>query len=136
MLQGKLLAIPDISWGLVDVRDVASLHLLATTKPEAKVQRYSCVTGTGESVTFAEIGGILRAGLGSKASKAPTKTMPNVLVKIISNVMLQLKTITLELGKRNGHSNEKAKSLGWRPRPKEEAIVSCGQALIDAGTCK
>jgi dihydroflavonol-4-reductase len=136
MMQGKLPAVPDISFGVVDVRDVASLHLLAAIKPEAKGQRYSCVAGTGKSVHFAEIGTILRAGLGDKASKVPTRTMPNILVKLLSFVMPQLKTITHELGKKKEQSNEKAKSLGWNPRSNEEAIVSCGQALIDAGICK
>lgn len=136
LLQGKLPAVPNMSFGLVDVRDVASLHMLAATKPEAKGQRYSCVAGTGKSVAFVEIGEMLKAGLGSKASKVPTRVLPNILVKLMSYVMPQLKTITHELGQKKEQSNEKAKALGWSPRSNEEAIVSCGQALIDAGICK
>lgn len=136
ILQGKLPAVPNMNFGVVDVRDVASLHLLVATKPEAKGQRYSCVAGTGKSVTFSEIAAILKAGLGSKASKASTKTLPNILVKAVSYVMPQLQSITHELGRRKEQSNEKARALGWSPRSNEESIVSCGQALIDAGICK
>jgi dihydroflavonol-4-reductase len=136
MMEGKLPAAPDIYFNLIDVRDVASLHLLAATKPEANGQRYSCLAGTGKPVAFIEIAGFLKAGLGSKASKVPTRTMPNVLVKLVSYVVPQLRSLLPELGKQKEQSNEKAKSLGWNPRSTEESIVSCGQALIDAGICK
>lgn len=133
-LQGKLPAVPDVSFGIIDVRDVASLHMLAATKPEAAGQRYSCLAG--KSASLAEMGVMLKAGLGAKASKAPTRTMPNFVVKLLSYVMAQLGPITHDLGKRKEFSNEKAKTLGWNPRSNEEAVVSCGQALIDAGICK
>ena len=133
MLQGKLPAVPNISFGLVDVRDVASLHLLAATKPEAKGQRYLC--SAGKIASLAEVGGFLKAGLGAKASKVPTRVLPNFLVRVMSYVMMQMKSITGELGKHKQLSNEKARALGWNPKSNEEAIVSCGQALIDAGLC-
>jgi dihydroflavonol-4-reductase len=133
-LQGRLPAVPNISFGIIDVRDVASLHMLAATKPEAAGQRYSCLAG--KSMTLAEMGGALKAGLGAKASKAPTRTMPNFVVKLLSYVMAQLGPLTHDLGKRKEFSNEKAKALGWSPRSNEEAVVSCAEALIDAGVCK
>jgi len=136
MLEGRLPALPDLSFALVDVRDVASLHLLVATRPEARGQRYLCVAGTGKSFSLVEIGAFLRTGLGNKASKVPTRTMPNVLTRLVSYVMPQLRSVVPDLGIRKQMSNEKARSLGWSPRSEEEAIVSCGQALIDAGICK
>lgn len=136
MLDGKLPAVPDVSFGVIDVRDVASLHLLVAIKAEAAGQRYQCCAEMGPPVTLADMGAMLKAGLGAKASKAPTGTMPNFLVKLISYVMPQLKSVTHELGKRKNQSNEKARALGWNPRSNSEAIVSCGQALIDAAICK
>lgn len=131
MLQGKLPAVPDIRFGVVDVRDVASLHLLAATKLEASGQRYSCLAG--DFVSLAEIGEMLRRGLEGKGRKAPTRTMPNFAVKMLAYVMPQLGHVIPELGVKKETSNEKAKALGWSPRSNEEAIVSCGRALIDAG---
>lgn len=131
MLQGKLPAVPDIRLGVVDVRDVASLHLLAATKPEAKGQRYSAVAG--DSVSLAEIGGMLKKGLGEKAAKVPTRTMPNLAVRLLAFVMPQLGAITHELGRRKETSNEKARKLGWSPRGNEEAVVSCGRKLVERG---
>jgi len=131
MLQGKMPALPNIGFGAVDVRDVASLHLLAATKPEAKGQRYLC--NAGKSVTMLDIAQALKTGLGQEASKVSTRVLPDLVTKMLAYVMADLKTAALELGSPKKFSNEKAKSLGWNPRSNEEAIVSCGQALIHAG---
>jgi nucleoside-diphosphate-sugar epimerase len=63
-LQGKLPAVPNISFGVIDVRDVASLHMLTATKPEAAGQRYSCLAG--KSVTLTEIGRYAQGWTGSE----------------------------------------------------------------------
>lgn len=133
MLQGKFPAVPNIHFGVVDVRDVASLHLLAATNDGAKGQRYLCVAG--DPISLVKIGSLLRSGLGSKASKAPTRVLPDLLVRLLSCFMPSLKSSIPELGTPKEYSNVKAKELGWNPRSNEEAIVSCGQAFIDAGIC-
>jgi dihydroflavonol-4-reductase len=133
MLQGKYPAVPNIQFGVVDVRDVASLHLLVATKDGAKGQRYLCVAG--DSISLVNIGGLLRSGLGSKATKAPTRALPDVLVRLLSYLMPSLKSAIPELGTQKEFSNLKARELGWNPRSNEEAIVSCGQAFIDAEIC-
>lgn len=134
MLEGAMPAVPNVRFGAVDVRDVAALHLLVAAAPEANGKRFIAVAG--ESVSLAQIGGILKQGLGAKASKAPTMTLPDFLVRALSLVMSQLKAVTPELGKSKEFSNELAKSIGWKPRSNEESIVSCGQAWIDAGALK
>lgn len=130
MLTGALPAVPNVSFGLVDVRDVATLHMLAATKPEANGQRYIAVAG--ESVSLAGIAGILKTGLGTKASKVPTRTLPNFLVKILGLFMAQLKTIAPELGVVREFDNAHAKSIGWTARSNDECILSCAKALLDA----
>lgn len=131
MLTGAFPMIPNISFGLVDVRDTAALLLLAATKPEAKGNRYLCVAG--KSVSLPEMAGILKQGLGSKASKVSTRAMPNFLVKFLSLFVAQLKTASGEIGVAREFDSSNARALGWSPRSNEEAIVSCGQALLDAG---
>lgn len=133
MMQGTFPAVPKIAFGVVDVRDVASLHLLAAAHDKAKGQRYICVAG--DSVTLMEMSSILRAALGPKASQAPTRTLPDTLVKGLAYFMPSLKATIPELGPPKLFSNVKARELGWNPRSNEEAIVSCGQAYIDAGMC-
>ncbi|KAK5051014.1 hypothetical protein LTR84_003573 [Exophiala bonariae] len=133
MLQGRFPAVPNIRFGVVDARDVATLHLLAASNEKAKGQRYLCVAG--KSVSLIEISSMLKAGLGYKASKAPTRTLPDLFVRALSYFMPSLKGAIPELGPPKEFSNVKARELGWKPRANEEAIVSCGQAFIDAGMC-
>ena len=54
MLTGGVPVIPPISTSIVDVRDVASLHLLAMTHPAAAGERFLAVAGP--PMTFAELG--------------------------------------------------------------------------------
>lgn len=134
MLEGALPAVPNITFGMVDVRDVAALHLLAATKPEANGQRYVCVAGP--SVSLRQMAQMLRDGLGTKASRAPTMILPNFLVRVVSVFMKQLKSVVPDVGVVKEYDNSKARALGWEPRSNDEAIISCGQALLDAGDVK
>ena len=133
-LQGKLPAVPNIRFNIVDVRDAASLHLLVMTHAEAKGHRFICAEG--ESVPFVEISGWLREALGSKARKAPTRVMPDWLLRLVAIVMPQLRQILGELGRRKEFDTSRARGLGWAPRGREEAILSTGRALVEAGVVK
>ena len=62
MMDGALPALPRISFGVVDVRDVADLHLLAMTHPDAAGERYLAVAG--EFVALREIGLMLKRRMG------------------------------------------------------------------------
>ncbi|GAM91370.1 hypothetical protein ANO11243_094190 [Dothideomycetidae sp. 11243] len=134
MLTGKLPGYPDLTLGVVDVRDVASLHLMAATKPEASGQRYLAVAG--KSLSLADMGAVLRKDLPEHAGRVPTRNLPTFLVKIMSYLMPQLRDIAPQLGQKKDYSNDKAKSLGWKPKSADEAIASCGQALVDAGVLR
>lgn len=50
LLDGAMPAVPRIHFGLVDVRDVADLHLRAMTSPKAKGERFLAVAGETMSV--------------------------------------------------------------------------------------
>ncbi len=130
MLDGSLPAVPNVVLGVVDVRDVATLHLLAATKPQAAGQRYLAVAG--RLISFLEMANILRTLPNGQGKKAPTKVLPNWLVRFMALFMTQLGAVLPELGNVYELSNEKAKSLGWNPRSNEEAILSCAQTLLAA----
>ncbi|WP_245312694.1 SDR family oxidoreductase, partial [Bradyrhizobium macuxiense] len=67
LLDGAMPAVPRIHFGLVDVRDVADLHLRAMTSPKAKGERFLAVSG--ETMSVLQIARVLRAKLGSKARR-------------------------------------------------------------------
>ena len=66
MLRGEMPGVPRITFGAVDVRDVAVLELLAMIKPEANGQRYIAISG--RPLPFIEYANILRQRLGPRGA--------------------------------------------------------------------
>ncbi len=123
--------VPQLGFSLVDVRDVADLELRAMTSPEAGGQRFIAAT---KFLWMADIGAVLRERLGYKASKVPTRTVPNLLVRAMALFDPGIRSVVGGLGKRSELSSEKARSsLGWSPRPIEDTITETGETLIRHG---
>jgi dihydroflavonol-4-reductase len=122
---------PRLGFSFVDVRDVADLEILAMTKPEAGGQRFIATNGF---LWMSETGEILRDRLGDRASKVPTRTIPDFVVKGMALFDGGIRSIVGSLGKRSELSSEKARSrLGWTPRPIEDTIAETGDSLIEHG---
>ncbi|MCZ4507774.1 NAD-dependent epimerase/dehydratase family protein [Streptomyces sp. ActVer] len=129
MVAGKMPGTPRIGLEIVDVRDLADIHIRAMNSPEAAGQRF---LATGEFTWMREVAQALRAGLGPAGAKVPTRQLPDFVVRLASLFDRPLRAITVSLGRRNRHSTEKAKHvLGWQPRPAAETVVDCARSLID-----
>ena len=132
LLEGSIPGLPQVSYGIVDVRDVADLHRRAMTEPAAAGERFLAVAGRFMSVP--EIAAVLRERMGDDAKKVPTRVLPNWLVRLVSRFDSSVKQIVPELGKAREASNAKARSLlGWSPRPNEDAIAASGESLLRLG---
>jgi nucleoside-diphosphate-sugar epimerase len=130
LLDGAMPGIPRVAFGIVDVRDVADLHVRAMTAPAAAGERFLAVAG--EFMTVAEIAAVLRERMGADARKVPKRMLPNWLVRLVSRFDSSVKQIVPELGKVKQASNAKAKrELGWAPRSNEEAIVASAESLLE-----
>ena len=117
---------------MVDVRDVAALHLRAMTDPAAKGQRFLAIAG--EVTSMLELARVLKSRMGAAAKKVPTRQLPNWMVWLASLRDPAVKTILPELGNVKSASNEKAKRvLGWAPRSNVEAIVATATSMIRLG---
>ena len=68
-----------INFGVVDVRDVAALHLHAMTDPAAKGERFIAVSGG--LMSMLDIARVLRARLGDAAKNVPTRELPSWLIR-------------------------------------------------------
>ena len=79
-LDGAIKAVPQTYFNVVDVRDVADLHIRAMIKPEAKGERFLALAGKCLSLHDAAM--ILRNNLGDKAKNVPTKVLPNWVVRV------------------------------------------------------
>jgi nucleoside-diphosphate-sugar epimerase len=120
---------PKLYFGVVDVRDVADIHLRAMTDPAAKGERFLAVAG--DFLSVADIAKVLKRRLGADAKRVPTMEMPNWVIRLAALRDPAVQVILPELGKRKSATNEKAKRLlGWAPRSNEEAIVATAESLL------
>lgn len=128
MLGGEMPGLPNLFIPVVDVRDVAAAHILAMTAPEAAGQRF--LLSNGPAIPMKQIAATIRAHLGDAAENVPTRTIPNIVVRVGAVFSTQLRTVAPDLGYAKKTSNEKARRvLGWRPRNPEEAIVAGAQSM-------
>jgi dihydroflavonol-4-reductase len=122
-------ACPDLWFCVVDVRDVADLHLRAMTAPAAG-QRY--IANASDPVSMLTIGRELRERLGQISSRVPTRRMPDLFVRLIGRFNAQMNDLVPLLGQQRNASAAKAeRELGWQGRPWQEAVVASAQSLID-----
>jgi dihydroflavonol-4-reductase len=132
LLNGGMPALPRLSLGVVDVRDVADLHLRAMTHPDANGERFLAVAG--DFVSMLQVALVLKEKMGDLARRAPTRMLPSWTVRLASLVVSPLRQAVPDLDQDKQASNNKARSLlGWEPRSSEDAIVATAQSLAELG---
>ena len=135
LMDGAMPATPKIHFGLVDVRDVADLHLRAMTSPAASGERFIAIAG--EIMSLHQIALVLRDRLGASAARVPRFEAPNWLVRVAALGIPQLRDAMPQLGRIRPASNRKAvETLGWAPRPNEEIIIATAESLLKLGLVK
>jgi nucleoside-diphosphate-sugar epimerase len=128
LLQGRVPANPRFGLQIVDVRDLADLHIRAMTSPHAAGERF---LGVGEFMWMADISQALRSQLGAAASEVPTRAMPDLLFRLFALFDPSLRAMTPRLGKMQRHTAAKAQRLlGWQARPAVATLVDCAASLI------
>jgi nucleoside-diphosphate-sugar epimerase len=134
LLTGAMPGIPRLGFNVIDVRDLADLHIRAMTAPEAAGQRF---IAAGDFLWMADIAKILRDKLGERAAKVPTRQLPNFLLRLGALFDPGLRDVTPMLGHRHAYSSVKAQRVfGWMPRPAVETIVDCANSLIAKGAVR
>ncbi len=120
--------VPRIGFSFVDVRDVAALEIEAMTNPAAGGKRF---IAADRFMWMAEVASVLRDRLGDRASKVPTRSVPNLLVRAMAVFDPGVRSVVGQLGKRTTLSSEQARArLGWAPRPIENTIAETGESLL------
>jgi nucleoside-diphosphate-sugar epimerase len=131
LVAGRVPGLPRLGFCFVDVRDVAELHVLAMTAPEAAGQRFIAATEWGWMADVAET---LRAKLGADGARIPTRKVPDFVVRLVGLFDKDLGSVVGSLGRKREYSSAKAKSLlGWKPRPVDETVLDCARSLIAEG---
>jgi nucleoside-diphosphate-sugar epimerase len=135
LMDGAMPGCPRLYFGVVDVRDVADLHIRAMAHPAAKGERFLAVAG--DFMAIRDIAMVLKARLGATARRVPTRQVPDWLVRLAALRDPAVRQIVPELGKIKNATNAKAcRTLGWSPRSREEAIVASAESLLRLGLLK
>ena len=132
LLDGSLPGLPRFGWPLVDVRDVADLHVRAMARPEAAGERF---IGAGPFAWMADVARVLKAGLPAKiARRVPSRALPDWLVRASAAFDPTVRGRLFELGKERPVSAAKAhRLLGWSPRPADGTILATAESLVAHG---
>ena len=135
MMNGALPGVPRMCFGVVDVRDVADLHLRAMTNPAAKGERFLAVAG--DFMWLTEIARVLKDRMSDKARRVTARQLPDWLVRLARFKDPAVKQIIPELGKWKNATSEKAQRiLAWTPRSREESVVATAESLVKLGLVK
>ncbi|MFF1574333.1 SDR family oxidoreductase [Leifsonia sp. NPDC058292] len=133
MADGKLPRVPRVSFGVVDVRDVAALHLAAMTHPEAAGQRFLAISG--DVIPAQEVALLIRGHLGPSGKRISTKPMPDWVLRMLAPFSATVRSSLADLGSVRRASAEKARRiLGWEPIPRDRTIVETVDALYSLPT--
>lgn len=133
LMNGDFPRAPKVSMPVVDVRDVAAIHVGAMTSKDAAGRRLIAASNT---LSFAEIADILRDAY-PEAKKIPKGEMPNFVLKIFANFDERVKTILSDLGIRHEADAAYVTNLTQvLPRPAKEAVLAAAESLIKNGKIK
>ena len=135
LMDGAMPGCPRLYFGVVDVRDVADLHIRAMNHPDAAGERFLAVSG--DFMSIAEIAKVLKDGMGEAARRVPTRQIPDWLVRLAAMRDPAVKQILPELGKMKNATSAKAQRLlDWRPRSREEAVLATARSMLELGLLK
>ncbi|MGI5500584.1 NAD-dependent epimerase/dehydratase family protein [Lentzea sp. CA-135723] len=117
-VMGGMPGVPRIGLNIVDVRDVADLHIRAMTAPDAAGERFIAVS---EFMWMSEV---------ARTLDAPSREMPDFVVRAASVVAKDMRQLVPMLGRSYTYSHDKASSmLGWAPRPARDTVLECAASL-------
>ena len=125
LMTGKVPVAPPINLVLVDVRDVAMMHVAAIEIEETKGERFA---GASNTLRFVDIGKVLKTW--DASLKAPTRELPNWLVRILGRFLPDLKPILANLGRNLAVSGSKAERVfGFTFIPAEDALIASAECI-------
>lgn len=125
--------VPYLSFGFVDVRDVAAAHILAGTKESASGRHITCAT----SKTMLEAADVLRKEFGNKY-KLPTRELPKFLMYLVAPLTgFSWKFVGNNIGIATAFDNSYSKTdLGLVYRNLSETFKDQVDQLVESGHAK
>lgn len=127
MMRGRLPAVPDAAFGVVDVRDVAEAHTRALKADGVSGRRIILSGGTR---SLKDMGAVIARDMPDLRRRMPRFTLPDWLVRGAGLVSRQVSPIVPELGKRKTFDTTPAEELlKFQIRDADEAIIAAARSL-------
>ncbi|WP_320667024.1 aldehyde reductase [Prochlorococcus sp. MIT 1307] len=126
MISGKFLALPDIYFTVVDVRDIAKLHVESITNKQSDHKRI--IATSQQAISFLEISKILRE-LGF--NKSPQNRIPTQLINSLAIFNIGMKN-TASMIKRGCYSVDTSETISlydWDPIPFKKTLKDMTKSL-------
>lgn len=134
LLDGSLRACPDFGFGVVDVRDLAELHLRALQTQGLAGERF---IASGRFLKLRQVAEVLRGALGPQARHVTRRDVPDWLVRLAARFSPAARAVVGELGSvRETDPAHTRAVLGWQTRPVEHSIVDAARSLLALGLVK
>lgn len=128
ILDGTYPALPPVAYPVVDVRDLADVLISAMTAPDAVGRR---LIATGDTLSLAEMAGILKEKIPERAGKIPTRTLPPFLVRAMALFDRSLVSALADLGgKPVADTRYVSEMTGVRFRDARHAVIAAGQSIL------
>ena len=132
VLMGKDPVVPDISFSVVDVKDVAAMHVNAISIDASKGKRFIASAGNR---TFIQIAQALKEAFPTR--KISTTLAPSFVLRFLALFDGEVKAVLPSLGKHIGvNSSQAQKVLGINFIPVETSLVETANFLIENGFVK
>ena len=129
LLRGRDPMLPDVGFALVDVRDVALMHLRALERPETAGKRF---IGQGGNMTLVEMARALKAAYPGR--RIPTRAAPMPLLRLLALFDKQIRVSLPRVGWMPGASSARAQmELGMDFIPAEKALLASADFLMRSG---
>ena len=123
ILDGSMPFLPKLNLGIVDVVDVAKMHIKAMTTNDANNKRFLLCS---KNMWYNEIANLLN----QNGFKAPRITAPNILIKLFSLFNPTVRPFVKSLGLEQKYKiNQAKKILEWEPSNIENSILSIASQI-------
>jgi dihydroflavonol-4-reductase len=132
LLDGSTPAMPSNGFSIIDVRDVAAMHVVALQQPGSIGQRY---LATSDYVPFPEVGRVLAEAYPDR--RVTQKIVPDWLIKLLARFGGPTRQIINDIGNEKHFSREKGEALLGRPFVSgQDAILASAESVWRLGLLK
>ncbi len=128
IMKGSYPALPSTAFPVVDVRDLAALHVAAMTTPGAGGRR---LLAAADTMAMKEMGQAIKAAMPDHGKKVPSMVLPNAMVRLMAVFDPALRAVLPDIGCRPVADARYVTDLtGVRFRPAAEAVIAAAQSLV------